>query len=106
MRLNEYQNLALATAAPLDDETRLVVGALGLAGEAGEYADRIKKHIAQGHPLDADGLLGELGDILWYIALAADSIGHDMETVAQHNIDKLKARYPEGFSTERSLHRE
>ena len=47
----------------------------------------------------------ELGDIAWYLAEAATAIGYDLETILQNNIDKLKARYPEGFDAERSMHR-
>lgn len=100
---NEYQRLAMRTAKP---ECRVLsnVG-LGLAGEAGEVADEIKKHLHHGHPLNKDKLVKELGDVCWYAALAATVLDVTLEEVMQTNIDKLKARYPEGFDPEKSLHR-
>ena len=65
----------------------------------------VKKYRFQGHNLDIEHMAKELGDICWYIALLAYSIDYDLETIMQMNIDKLKARYPEGFDKERSLHR-
>ena len=103
MKINEYQELAMRTANPKCKNLSNV--GLGLAGEAGEAADLIKKHLHHEHELDKDHLAKELGDVAWYIALGCEVIGIDMETVLQRNIDKLKARYPEGFSTEHSLHR-
>ena len=47
----------------------------------------------------------ELGDVGWYLAVSADAIGYDLETIFQMNIDKLRARYPDGFDAEHSLHR-
>ena len=79
--------------------------ALGLTGEAGEFADLIKKINFHGHAQDNDHLIKELGDVLWYVALAAQILGVDLETIMKKNIDKLLARYPDGFSEERSIHR-
>lgn len=107
MKINEYQNLAMRTKnAALSTEYQLINGALGLAGESGEIADMIKKHLMQGHPLDIEHIAKELGDVCWYIAETATAIGYDMETIMQMNIDKLKKRYPDGFDSERSQHRE
>lgn len=107
MTINEYQNLAMRTsnqALSLDDH--LLNGALGLTGESGEVADLVKKYLMQGHVLDCDHVAKELGDICWYIAETATAIGYDLESIMQMNIDKLKKRYPEGFDSERSRHRE
>lgn len=107
MQINEYQQLAMRTSnKTLNAELHLLNGALGLCGESGEVADMVKKNWMQGHPLDLEHIAKELGDICWYIAEAATAIGYDLETIMQMNIDKLKARYPEGFDTERSLHRQ
>ena len=76
---------------------------MGLNGEAGECIDVLKKHDYQGHTLDTVKLLDELGDVLWYIVESAVGIGTTLEEVAQHNIAKLRARYPEGFSAARSI---
>ena len=100
---NEYQALAMRTAKP-ECRTLSNVG-LGLAGEAGEVADEIKKHLHHGHPLNKEKLVKELGDVCWYAALAATVLGVTLGDVMQTNIEKLKARYPEGFDPEKSLHR-
>lgn len=85
---------------------QLTVAALGLNGEAGEFADLLKKHIAQGHPLDVEKMKNEIGDILWYMADAADALGVSLGEIAAQNIAKLRRRYPNGqFEAERSLNR-
>lgn len=100
---NEYQALAMRTARP--ECRNLSNVGLGLAGEAGEVADEIKKHLHHGHPLNREKLIKECGDVFWYLALAATVLGTTVEEIMQINIDKLKARYPEGFDPEKSLHR-
>ncbi len=107
MNADQYQQLAMRTlAAGLDPQQRLTNAALGLSGEAGEFADNVKKHLFHGHPLQHDELRKELGDVLWYVALACDSLGLSLADVMQTNIDKLRRRYPAGFSSDQSLHRE
>ena len=107
MTINEYQTAALRTAQTEElTHIELVMNAaLGLCGESGEVADLVKKHRFQGHDLDFEHIAKELGDIAWYLAVGAYSIGYDLEKILQMNVDKLKARYPNGFSTDRSLHR-
>lgn len=103
---NQYQRLALITAnTDLKDHEQLINGALGLCGESGEVADMVKKCFMQGHELDVEHLAKELGDCMWYIALIANCIGYGLNGIMQMNVDKLKARYPEGFNTERSQNR-
>lgn len=104
MKVNEYQQLAMRTAEQKSRAWSNV--ALGLAGEAGECADIVKKYLHQGHPLDTEKLMKELGDVAWYVALGATVLGVTLEEVLAANIEKLKARYPDGFDPERSLHRE
>ena len=84
----------------------LINGVMGLCGESGEAIDIVKKHLAQGHELDRDKLIKELGDIAWYLAETATALDISLEEVLQRNIDKLRARYPEGFSAERSICRD
>lgn len=107
MTINEYQKAALRTAQTEElTHIELVMNAaLGLCGESGEVADIVKKFRFQGHDLDFEHLAKELGDIAWYLAIGAHAIGYDLETILQMNVDKLKARYPDGFSADRSLHR-
>lgn len=107
MDANEYQLLALRTEAPgRSRRERLLNAALGLCGEAGEFADTLKKAEFHGHMLDEAELYKELGDVLWYAALACDALGVSMGEVMTQNIEKLRRRYPEGFSSERSIHRD
>ena len=107
MHPNEYQELALRTATPNQDaRTRLNVAALGLAGEAGEFVDQIKKHLFHGHELNREHLAAELGDVLWYVAIGCEALGVQLDDVMEGNIAKLRRRYPEGFSAERSQNRE
>lgn len=89
-----YQQLALRTAKPMDAQDDLLHAALGLTGEAGEFADCIKKHWAYSQDMDAENALEELGDLLWYIALACNALGVGMDHVAAMNIEKLRKRYP------------
>ena len=84
------------------------MGGLGIAGEAGEVADLAKKQVFHAHPWNtdvADKLEKELGDVLWYVAATADSIGVTLDEVATMNVEKLRARYPAGFDPERSKNR-
>ena len=78
---------------------------MGLAGEAGEVADLTKKTLFHRHPADRDKMIKELGDCLWYIAALCKDYDTNMEEVMQKNIDKLKARYPDGYSSEASINR-
>lgn len=108
LTLSEYQELAQRTAgAGGDGERRLIIAALGLAGEAGEFANLVKKRTAHGHKdITPELFADELGDVLWYVAEAAALIGLDLGDVAQQNVKKLRKRYPEGFSEARSINRE
>lgn len=84
----------------------LIIAALGLAGEAGEIVEHVKKHIAQGHAVDPARLHNEGGDVLWYIAKLSRCNGMaGMESMAVDNIDKLKRRYLCGFTVEDSTGR-
>ena len=107
MTINEYQYAALRTAQTdkLTANELLLNSALGLCGESGEVADIVKKFRFQGHDIDFEHIAKELGDVAWYLAVGAYAIGYDLETILQMNVDKLKARYPNGFSADRSLHR-
>lgn len=107
MTINEYQREAMRTASGMNKEyPRLLNGLMGLNGEAGEAIDILKKHLFHGHDLDKEHLAKELGDVAWYLAISAEALGYDLETILQMNVDKLRARYPDGFSAEKSLHRE
>lgn len=117
----EYQRLAMRTndgrslerlASRIEtveysciDIAGLLMGCLGLAGESGELLDLFKKWIFHGRALDAEHAKKELGDVLWYVAEIAHSMGWNLDEIMQMNIDKLRARYPEGFDEAHSNHR-
>ena len=106
MTINEYQTLAMKTLNPeLSPRDVLINGVMGLCGEAGEAIDIVKKHLMQGHELDRDKLIKELGDVAWYLAETATALDADLEDVLSRNIEKLKKRYPNGFESEKSVNR-
>lgn len=80
-------------------------GCLGLTGEAGEVSDMIKKWIFHQKELDAEHLKKEIGDVMWYVAMICESMDFNLDEILQMNVDKLKARYPEGFDTVRANNR-
>jgi NTP pyrophosphatase (non-canonical NTP hydrolase) len=98
MHLNEYQAESAKTAI-YDPERGLTYTALGVAGEAGEVADLVKKSIRDDNnavsPERKDKLELELGDVMWYVANLAREIGSDLETIGQRNIEKLRKRQEE-----------
>ena len=105
MGLTEYQRLAARTINPdltLDETINHAL--FGLAAEVGEVTGLFQKEM-QGHPLLNDSLRKEIGDVLWMLGELCTAFDFDMEDIARENIEKLKRRYPAGFSTERSLHR-
>ena len=107
MTINEYQQLALRTNPVKDNKSMqgILQGVMGLNGEAGEAIDIVKKYLFQGHDLDNHHLALELGDVAWYLAVGADALGYDLETILQMNIEKHNTRYPDGFDPERSINR-
>ena len=107
MHGKEYQRLAMTTLNPALTKTDVLInGVMGLCGESGEAIDIVKKHLHQGHALDKEKLVKELGDIAWYLAETAYALDISLDEVFARNIAKLKARYPEGFDTEKSIHRD
>ena len=109
MTFTEYERLAINTAAGASTESKegaLLNAALGFAGEGGEICDKVKKYIFHGHDPHKEGereaLIGEVGDVMWYCMLACWALDTTMEQAAKNNVLKLKERYPNGFSAERS----
>lgn len=106
MNFDEYQKLAARTLGrDRTHEQQLANAALGLTGEGGEVAEIIKKHLFHDTPLDRDALEKELGDCLWYLGAFATVLDLSLDEIARKNIEKLKRRYPDGFSSERSRNR-
>jgi NTP pyrophosphatase (non-canonical NTP hydrolase) len=112
----EYQKLAEKTESQdfnaisermvdTDQVVRLQHAAQGLVTEAGEFTDALKKHLFYGKDLDVTNLAEELGDTLWYVALACNALGTRMDEVMYKNIKKLQTRYPGKFTEEEALHR-
>ena len=85
---------------------RLLHAAMGMTTEAGEFMDALKKHAMYGKPLDFVNLKEEVGDLLWYVALACTSLGVPIEEIMATNIAKLRARYPEKFTEKAALTRD
>ena len=106
MNFNEYQEFAQRTSSTNNHFDKISNGVMGLNGEAGECIDIVKKWSYQGHPLDDEKLMEELGDVLWYIAECAEGIGYSLEEIADRNIKKLLRRYPHGFEAEKSINRD
>lgn len=100
LTLNEYQRRARATAIYPDLGKNLSYPTLGLCGEAGEVAEKVKKILRdQGGeilPHNRDAIKKELGDVLWYIASLCSELGISMENVAQSNLEKLLNRKENG----------
>lgn len=109
MRTNDGLNTTRLTNAIFDCHTitiaQLINGVLGLTGEAGEVSGLVKKGIFHEKGIDLEHLKKELGDCTWYLAMICDACGFTLDDVMQTNIDKLKARYPEGFDTYRANNR-
>lgn len=106
MQVNEYQKAAMATLNPaLDKKDVLINSVMGLCGESGEAIDIVKKWLMQGHELDREHLVRELGDVAWYLAEAATALDVPLEAVFQGNLDKLRQRFPDGFDTGASVNR-
>lgn len=107
MTINEYQKQAMTTINPaLSKRDALVNSVMGLCGEAGEAMELVKKWLYHGHPLDQNQLASELGDVAWYLAEAAAALEVPLEDILQANLDKLKARYPDGFEDQKSMERD
>lgn len=98
MNINDYQLGALETAI-YPKEHKIIYPALGLAGEAGETADKVKKYLRGDYALDTEhkkAIALEIGDVLWYCATLANDLGYSLEEVAQMNLDKLRSRNQRG----------
>lgn len=102
---NGYQKLAARTINSNLQLRECEKHALhGMVGEIGELHSLYQK-VYQGHMFDVDHAKKELGDLLWFIAEYCTALGWDLEDIMQMNIDKLRARFPEGFEVDKSLNR-
>ena len=96
MDCDDYQRAALRTARDPDAPDEFMHLVLGLVGEAGEIAEKVKKLVRDKNSdlalLDRDDMAAELGDVLWYTAVLASFLGLSLDDVAQRNVDKLADR--------------
>ncbi len=100
MTFEDYQQAALRTVNPaLDSRDRLLDASAGLAEEAGEVLGLVRKRVFQQRDVDVAQLTEELGDVLWCLAVTADSLGLTLSDVAEANQEKLAHRHPKGFGT-------
>ena len=94
MEFKEYQEQAGKTIK--DESKNYAYLVLGLCSEAGEVADKFKKHVRDGKPLYAENVAKELGDVLWYVAMLSEQLGYSLDEVANMNLDKLFSRKDRG----------
>lgn len=93
----------LSTDILKTEEETVSMLCMGLAGETGEVVDYLKKIIFHKHTFNREILIKELGDMMWYFALLCDLYCINIEEVLQKNIEKLKIRYPSGFTISDSI---
>lgn len=122
MNASEYQKLAMRTNdgkvtkrleqwvdvranGYIPDAGGILYACIGLSGEVGEFNDLIKKWVFHEKELDVEHAKKEMGDVLWYVAMMCEAFGWSMDEIMQMNVDKLKARYPEGFDVTRANNR-
>lgn len=103
MNFDDYQQAARRTAntGETDLRLRLANWSLGLGGETGELQEQIKKMLFHGIEVVEQVVVSEMGDVLWYLAILANELGIDLNRVAEANVAKLSARYPDGFKVGR-----
>lgn len=111
MNASHYQALASRTLIDrldftiTDDQLMIAWNAIGLAGEAGEIMELVKKGIFHQHGLDTEKMHKELGDLLWYVAALCTKLGFSMDDIMTANIEKLRTRYPNGYNSQDSQRR-
>ena len=105
MNATEYLKESARTDQPGTFERQIMHGILGIASESGELSDNLKRHMYYGQELDVPNIMEECGDLMWYIALLCRTCGKSLEEVMEANIEKLRRRFPEGFTEEKVLNR-
>lgn len=106
MKIEEYQRQSKRTLPTNFSDVELIKNmCFGLGGETGEVLDIFKKYFYQGHSLDKNTIIDELGDVMFYMVNLCTLLDISIINVLEHNIEKLNKRYPRGFETERSINR-
>lgn len=90
---------------PTPSQCELLHAAIGIAGEAGELLDAVRKHVFDGQPLDRENVIEELGDLCFYMEAAMQVIGVTREEIEQRNMTKLSKRYEGGYSDQQAQER-
>lgn len=99
MTIDEYtQEVKRTSASELPGWKRMISFTLGLCGESGEFAELVKKEVGHNIAIGDEQAKRELGDVLWYWFALCDVFGFDPAEVMQVNVDKLRKRYPDGFT--------
>jgi len=106
LRTEKYDLERITKELSKVENIRFVHAILGLQTETAEFADVFKRHIFYGKEVDRVNLAEELGDILWYLNIARDVLGVSFEDLSSINIDKLKARFPQGFRESDAVRRD
>lgn len=108
MDSNEYQKLSIRTINQnISKDSRVMESLLGIGTESGEILDIFKKSNYHNHgDVDIEKLKDELGDLLWYISTLSYYYDINLSDIMEFNINKLKKRYPKGFSFEDSKNRD
>ncbi len=106
LTLSDYQQAVQRTCATTDEAETTKMALVGLSDELGEIAGPLKKYLWHGHTLNLSHLYDEIGDLMWYLATLCNAQGISLEEAIALNVEKLQKRYPDGFSSERSINRE
>ena len=102
---NAYQGAAMTTKKDLGFQMDMFHAALGLSDEAGEFASAIKAALVYNKGMDKVNLIEELGDLLWFVSLAADTLEVPLAVVMEANIAKLQVRYQSGYADAKAQNR-
>lgn len=105
MHIQEYADKAIEFNKPMSESMQLFHAALGMTSEAGEFGDAIKAALVYGKARDDVNLIEELGDLIWFANLAANTLGYTLEQVLQANLAKLSTRYDDGYADAKALGR-
>jgi NTP pyrophosphatase (non-canonical NTP hydrolase) len=105
MNTDDYQDAVQRTCVTTDREDTIKLALIGLQDELGEIAGPCKKHLWHGHDIDLSHVQEEIGDLMWYLATLCNALHISLSDTLIQNVAKLAARYPDGFSSDRSIHR-
>lgn len=105
MNDREYTQFVLSKVSPQTVNEPMLAASLGIAGEAGEIADLVKKYTFHNHKMAVEEVTEELGDLFFYVTLMMWTLNITLDEIIEMNVQKLDERYPEGFESIRSMNR-